>query len=253
MVKRPTAKSSSRRKPARPARRVRKPAAYSFAFQGFRDGWYVLVADMTIVGESLDALAFESRVAEWLITQRITPGKWSHFGAGNTGEYPVLPTEDGSALGLLLKRPADVLRLSAEFPCTGLTDETILAALQAEARVHRFVLDDAAKIIHTAIHQLVTTMGDEFPLWTALDGETRVAFTIQVRQRMEHADEPVERLHETWVDQRRRDGWRYGSKLDATEHTDPLMVPWKNLRPMNQARYRLIASMASAMAPLMED
>lgn len=228
------------------------PADYQFAFLGFRDGWYLLRADMTQPAQPLDALAFEGRVVDWLINQRITPGTWSHFGSGNTGEYPIVPNEDGTALCLLLKRPADVLRLCATFSCTGITDETLLAALRAEAKVHRFVVEDAAKLAHDAIRGLIQTFGDTYPTWDALGGETRVAFTLQVRHRLGHLDEPVEQTHQAWLDQRRRDKWQYGSEYSDERLTDPLLVPWKNLSEIAKSRYRLMASVVASVAPLLD-
>ena len=209
---------------------------------------------MSIPAQHLDSLAFEGQVAEWLINQRVTPGIWSHFGSGNTGEYPVLPSDtyDGN-LALLLKRPADVLRLATVFETTGLTDEAFLAAVRAEARVHRFVIEDAARIAHDAIRRLIMTFGDEYPTWEHLGGETRVAFMLQVKHRVAHPDEPIEQTHADWVDQRLRDKWHYGSvfNADADVLTDPLLVPWKHLSELAKTRYRLLASTITALAPLL--
>lgn len=242
----------SRQPRARTRRQSNPPAAYSFAFHGFRDGWYVLTADITQPAQPLDALAFHARVTDWLVNQRVTPGKWSHFGTGNNGEYPILPSDtfDGK-LALLLRRPADVLRLSTVFRCTGLSDETLLAAVRAEARVHVFVTEDAAKIAHDAIRRLLTTFGDTYPAWEDLGGETRVAFMLQVRHRLEHPDEPVEQTHDQWKDQRVKDGWKYGSQFSDEALTDPLLVPWRNLSEIAKSRYRLLASVIASVAPLL--
>lgn len=230
--------------------RPRPPANYRFEFLGFRDGWYVLRVDMSLPGERLEALAFEGRVTDFLVSQRITPGTWSHFGKGNTGDYPVLPTAD-TDLGLLLKRPADVLRLAASFPTTGITVETLHAALQAEARVHRFVVEDAAKIAHAAIRTLILTFGDVYPTWDELGGETRVLFMTQVRHRLEHPVEPADQTHVAWVDQRLKDKWKYGPAFSVEDLTDPLLVPWGKLQERDRVRYSLLASVVGSIAPLL--
>lgn len=251
MVRRPT----QQKKPARPQSRPRKrPAApiYSFEFLGFLDGWYRLQADMSAYSPRLEALAFESLVTNWLINQRITPGTWSHFGSGNTGEYPIVANEDGSALCLLLKRPADVLRLSANFPCTEITRDSLMAAVQAEADVHRFVLEDAAQIAHEAIRKLILTFNEPYPTWDALGGETRVAFLLQVKHRVEHPNESPQDLHQNWVDGRLKDGWQFAGQFDAAKLTDPLLVAWRNLSERDRTRIRLFASVVASLAPLLD-
>lgn len=225
--------------------------SYNFMFLGFRDDWYVLRADMSAPSRNMAALAFEGQVTEWLVSQRLTPGIWSHFGSGNTGEYPVLPEIDGAALYLLLKRPADVLRCAAKFACTGISPDSLLAAVQAEASVHRFVLDDAVQIAHNAIYRLAQTFGDRYPTWEELGGETRVTFTLQVKRRFEHPSEPIEQLHQTWVDQRHKDGWHYAAQFSVENRTDPLLVPWKNLNLRTQTRYHLLASVTASLAALL--
>jgi hypothetical protein len=232
-------------------RRGGAAVAYSFAFLGFHDGWYVLQADMSAPSAHLAALAFEGQVTSWLITNRITPGTWSHFGSGNTGDYPLVFNEDGSGLNLLLKRPADVLRLSASFACTGLTVDALHAAVQAEADVHIFVLDDAARIAHDAIRRLNLTFGENYPTWDDLGGETRVAFLLHIRRRFEYPNEPIEDLHEAWVATRLQDGWRLAARFSAEQQTDPLLVPWPRLTERARTRYRLIASVVISLTPLL--
>jgi hypothetical protein len=230
--------------------RVRRSPVFRFDFIGFRDGWYLLRADMSAYNRNLESLSFEARVTTFLVTQRLTPGIWSHFGSGNTGEYPIVPDEDGSALCLLLKRPADVLRIAAEFPCRGVSDETLMAALRAEASVHIFVVEDVAKVVHDALRRLSLTFGDPYPTWEQLDGETRVEFLLTVEHSMTHPEETPQARHERWVDQRMKDGWRYGTTFSAVALRDPLILPWKNLSERAQARYRLIVAVAQSLMPL---
>jgi hypothetical protein len=227
-------------------------SGYSFAFLGFHDGWYVLEADMRAPQGHLDAVAFEARVTTWLVTNRITPGIWSHFGSGNTGDYPLVFNEDGSALNLLLKRPADVLRLSAVFPCTGITVDALHAAVQAEADVHIFILDDLARIAHEAIRSLSLAFGEYYPSWADLGGETRVAFTLQVKRCFDHPEETVETIHQTWVEQRVRDGWKLAARFSQDRLTDPLLLPWRRLSERVQARYRLLQATVAALAPMLK-
>jgi hypothetical protein len=242
---------------ARPARSSarRRPVGYRFEFLGFRDDWYLLRVDMSRPGEHLEAAGFTASVESWLLNQRITPGKWSHFGRGNTGEYPVLPgnEDEEDALYLLLKRPADVYRLSDKFPVIGLTVETVAAAVRAEANVHRHTIEDIAHVAHVAIHSLLTMHNRPCATWRTLDSETRVALIEQVRRRLDRLDEPVEAMHETWMDQRMKDGWHYGSLFDAGQHRDPLIVPWKHLHAVDQARLRLLAATVASLAPLLAD
>jgi hypothetical protein len=239
----------------RPTRR-QTDTGFPFAFLGFRDGWYVLRADIprTRPSNSIAALAFEGRVSNWLITHRITPGTWSHFGSGNTGEYPFIPelAEDEHALHLLLKRGPDVLRLANVFPCTGITPASFMAASQAEAAVHIYIIDDIAILAYEAARNLLALSGEALPAWSDLNGETRVMLVIQVREHLERPSETVEDIHARYVDQRLRADFRFGVRLDERAKTDPLLLPWNQLRPITQARYRQWIGIVEALGPLLK-
>jgi RyR domain len=233
----------------RASSRTTGAAEPNFVFLGFRDEWYVLRAELPVWG-SQAALAFEGRVAAWLIDQWITPGTWSHFGRGNTGEYPVVP--DDNDLYLLLKRPADVLRCEAIFRCTGLDPDSLLAAIRAEAGVYRFRVDDVVRITYNAIYTLMQTFGDSYPSWESVGGETRVAFILQITHRLAHLEDPIEQLHTAWVAQREKDGWHYGGQFSIQNLTDPLLVPWKHLNVRTRTRYHLLASTVASLSPLLK-
>jgi len=229
--------------------RTRRDPRFRFSFVGWRDGWYVLRLP-TSNRPPLEVHAFENAVLDWLIDQDITPNDLSYLAKGNTGDGPVVPAA-GDALGLLFRRPADVLRFEREFGCRGVTPEAMFAALHAEASVHKFVLADLALIAYDAIRRFVLVFGDDFPEWDDLVRDEQQFFLQLVREYLENPDWSADRLHGAWVDRRQIEGWQYAPEVDLTEHLHPSMVPFSKLPPREQAQTRLTASVIASLAPLL--
>jgi hypothetical protein len=113
--------------------RVLKKRQFRFTFLGWRDGWYVLL--LRAKGHHApEVQAFRKRVLKWLIEQEITPEIWSHMADSNIVNGLAGPAAD--RLWLLLRRASDVLRFEREFGARGITPETIVAAVYAEAKSH---------------------------------------------------------------------------------------------------------------------
>jgi hypothetical protein len=168
-----------------PQRKARaKTPSYPFHFLGFFDGWYALRNGMT--APDLQALALENDVVEWLIAQHITIGKWSWAGNGTVHpDRPRLPvSSDGSQFAVLFKRPADVLRFEMRFPCLGITPQTMLDAIRAEASKPRLTAEGIARVAYDAITSLATAMGTIRPSWEQISPEDRRTHIEAIRTRI---------------------------------------------------------------------
>lgn len=231
--------------------RLKDGSPFFFQFLGYRDGWYALRATLTVGN---DALTFENEVIEWLIEQRITPGKHSHIGNGNVGNGPWLPTvHDGSAMCLLLKRAVDVARLEMRFPCRGITPETMLEALRIEARVVRVGPVEIAKVAYDANRRLDILHGNVCPEWDDCAEIDRRMFVTTVEIHMDHLDWNAEQIHEHWVRTRTEAGWVYGPERSFEHKTHPSLIPFHHLTPLEKAKDQLFTNVVAALLPLVEN
>jgi hypothetical protein len=265
---RPPVKRASRKKAARKAprtvtrRRVRatviveeKPA-FQFEFLGFRDGWYALRADMTPGKQPwASALEFETEIVEWLYNERITIGKWSWVGNGNVHtDRPQLPVpEDGSHFGILLKRPADVIRFEMRFPCLGITPEAMMDALRGEATTARLSTEDITRIAYEANMRLDLLTGSIARPWEDVSADDRLLFEEGVRLHIANPKRTDEEIHTDWMLTMHRAGWRYGSAKDSLLKTHPAMIPFAELPLLEKTKDRLYVSIVSALLPLLSD
>jgi len=54
-------------------------------------------------------------------------------------------------------------------------------------------------------------------------------------------------LHESWMEQKRADGWVYGEVKDADAKTHPCMVPYPSLPEDQKAKDRLFSAIVQAL------
>lgn len=230
----------------RPA--IRKAPPPQFNFIGFRDGWYQLRA---IVSEHV----LENTVVEWLIEENITIGQWSWVGNGSVyPDRPKLPTAaDGSQFAVVLKRPADVIRFEMRFPCLGITPESMLAALRAEATKTRLTVEDIARVAYDANMQINILTGIDYPAWDDFESYERTLFIDGVRQQIEQPDRTAEQIHQSWVDDRIRDGWQYGLIRNHQLKTHPSIVPFADLTLVEKVKDTLFANIVASLLPLLDD
>lgn len=85
---------------------------------------------------------------------------------------------------------------------------------------------------------------DDAPEWqrsSAIEG---------VKFRLKNLDARISANHDSWLEQKVRDGWVYGEVKDAVAKTHPCMVPYIEL-PSHQAfKDALFVSIVRALAPL---
>ena len=230
---------------------ARRASRLRFNFLGWKDGWYVLRVS-TRSQPPLAVQAFQTEVLEWLIEQAIIPNELSYLSNGNTGDGPPVPAaSDGSALCLLLRRAPDVLRLDRQFGCRGITPEVMFEALQAEASVHRFVVRDIVLIAYDAVSRFAQVQGADLVNWDDLSDDEREFFIQRVQEYAVHGDWPAHRLHESWLDLRRQEGWTYAPDAALDEKHHPWMVPFAKLPAQDQASVRLTASVTQSLLPLL--
>jgi hypothetical protein len=243
-------------KPApRKAAAKKQPSRFEFQFLGFRDGWYALRVNLSRkVGDApLNALTFENEVVEWLIANRVTPGKFSAVGNGNIVGRPILPVPpDGSHLGVLLKRPADVMRFEMRFPCRGITPQSMMDALRGEATMVRFGPSHIAQVAYDANRRLDLIHGNDCLVWDDCDVTDTMAFTEAVLIQIAQPERSARKIHEDWMADRLEKGWKLGPKNNRNK-THPSLVPFDYLSRVEQAKDQLFADVVKSLLPLMEE
>jgi hypothetical protein len=201
---------------------------------------------------STDVFEYRNALTRWMWDQAITAGIWGHLANGNTGDYPVVPAfEDGSALCLLLKRPADVLRLAKTFT-VDYSVARLHRAIQAEADVHRFIIADIARIAHEATRQLAMVYNETRTAWEALSDDLQQLIIQRVREHLEHPEQSAQSTHDAWVDRRLLEGWQYAADLNLQERRHPHLMPFHKLPPRERARQTLFVSTITALASLLD-
>jgi hypothetical protein len=110
---------------------------------------------------------------------------------------------------------------------------------------------DIAHVAHEANRAYCATMGDlSQPKWqTAPDWQRKSAIT-GVRFHLDHLRRgqvpPASASHESWLEEKKRDGWRYGpvKRPDLKEH--PCFVPYAELPPEQKVKDYLFGSVVKA-------
>lgn len=109
-------------------------------------------------------------------------------------------------------------------------------------------LDAIARTVHEALRGWAAAHGQhDIPAWDKAEPWMHAATRDSVRHALEH-DAPNGRTqHTQWMDQKRRDGWRYGPVKDADAKTHPLMIPYDDLPDWERRKDQLINALVSAL------
>jgi RyR domain len=107
-------------------------------------------------------------------------------------------------------------------------------------------VNDIARVIHEANSAMQVIIGEpvnprwddapEWQRWACIDG---VRDALQGLAPDEH--------HEAWALAMRREGWTYGPVKDGDAKTHPLLVPFEDLPPLQQAKDRLFLAIVAAL------
>ena len=106
-----------------------------------------------------------------------------------------------------------------------------------------------AQVCHEANRAWCAANGDHSqPLWERAPDWQRDSAIEGVRFLIANPSAPVSATHESWMDQKRRDGWVYGETKDPEAKTHPCMVPFEELPEHQQAKDRLFQAVVRALA-----
>jgi hypothetical protein len=93
---------------------------------------------------------------------------------------------------------------------------------------------DIARIVHEANRAYCQTLGDGSQCcWDDAPEWQRTSAVLGIEAVRDGTAGTAEEQHESWLDEKRRTGWTYGSVKDPDAKTHPCMVPYAEL-PVEQ-------------------
>jgi len=105
-----------------------------------------------------------------------------------------------------------------------------------------------ARTVHEAIRAWKAAHGqDDMPGWESAEPWMRDSTLESVRFALADPQAPDSAQHDQWVEQKKRDGWRYGPVKDAAAKTHPMLVAFDALPEMERRKDGLIQAITRAL------
>jgi RyR domain len=115
-------------------------------------------------------------------------------------------------------------------------------------------VEATAAVCHGVNRAYCASQGDQSqPTWDEAPEWQRQSAITGVRFALEHPDAGPAASHESWLAEKRRDGWVYGPEKDPVLKTHPCFVPYDELPPSQKAKdYIFLAVVRELMAGMTE-
>lgn len=115
----------------------------------------------------------------------------------------------------------------------------------------QFNIEQIAKIAHEANRVYCSTIGDlsqkaweESPDWQKESARKGVEFHIE--QYTKGIKPAPNASHNSWLEEKKRDGWKYGPVKDVEKKEHPCYIPYDNLPLSQQIKDYLFGAVVSA-------
>lgn len=109
-------------------------------------------------------------------------------------------------------------------------------------------LDHIAKVCHEANRAYCQAIGDnsqpaweDAPQWQRDSARTGVQFII------DNPNAPPSSSHDSWLAEKKRDGWKYGAYKDPENKLHPCFVPYEELPVEQKAKDYIFGAIVRAM------
>lgn len=105
-----------------------------------------------------------------------------------------------------------------------------------------------AKVCHAANRAYCESIGDFSQVsWDVAPDWQRESAVQGVKLHMDNPDAGPEASHISWMEQKKKDGWKYGEVKDADKKEHPCMKSWKALPPSQQRKDVLFMNIVHAL------
>jgi hypothetical protein len=110
-----------------------------------------------------------------------------------------------------------------------------------------------AAVCHEANRALCRSLGDHSqPTWPeAPDWQIQSAIT-GVEFNLVNPDAPASASHDSWLEEKRVNGWSWGLEKDAELKTHPCYVSFDMLPPEQKAKDHLFKAIVTVLSPLLD-
>jgi hypothetical protein len=108
--------------------------------------------------------------------------------------------------------------------------------------------ESIAKVCHDANRAYCQAIGDNSqPAWEDAPEWQRNSAIKGVKFNITNPDAPASASHDSWLDVKRADGWKYGPVKDAEKKEHPCYVPYEELPVEQQKKDALFKAVVAAL------
>ena len=98
-------------------------------------------------------------------------------------------------------------------------------------------IEDIARVAHEINKAYCEALGDDSqPSWGEAPDWQKESAVAGVRFHQANPNASASASHDSWLEQKRADGWRYGEVKDADAKTHPCFVPFDELPTEQKAK-----------------
>lgn len=109
--------------------------------------------------------------------------------------------------------------------------------------------ENIARVCHEANRAYCATLGDlSQTSWEDAPGWQRESAIEGVHKKLANPDATPADQHGWWMEQKLRDGWRYGATKDPEAKTHPCLLPYDELPVEQKRKDALFAGIVKALA-----
>ena len=110
-------------------------------------------------------------------------------------------------------------------------------------------LDHIAKVCHEANRAYCQAVGDNSqPAWEAAPEWQRQSARTGVQFIVDNPDAGPDASHNSWLAEKKADGWKYGRAKSGVKKTHPMMVPYSDLPDIERRKDALVNAVIDALA-----
>jgi hypothetical protein len=111
---------------------------------------------------------------------------------------------------------------------------------------------DIAKVCHEANKILCERLGDFSQKVWPLSPEWQKQSAINgVQFNLDNPTAPASASHDSWLEEKRLAGWKFGLVKDPEKREHPCYVPYEDLPKEQQAKDHLFKAIVAALSPLL--
>ncbi len=112
---------------------------------------------------------------------------------------------------------------------------------------------EIAAVCHEANRMLCLSLGDRSqPMWVEAPDWQRESAIKGVEFNLANPDAPASASHESWLEQKRAEGWKYGPVKNPETKEHPCFLNYEDLPREQQAKDHLFKAIVGALSMLVD-